>query len=128
MPLDPDLLQHLRSLRQRELVGSSKPGAMGALGDDDHRASLTQVHDDLRTVLGRIDAAEAGMRAVLHAWALDPARGGAHLLDAEGDSADDLHETPSLPTGELRPHAEAQELPDTVPADDLRPAPPQSPC
>lgn len=117
MPPDPDLLQRLRAARQAELLGDAGQAVPGPLPLETHRVSLTRVHDDLRTVLGRIDAAEAAMRPVLQRWALDPARGGAHLLAAEGQGEDDLRETLGLQTAGLPPGPDDGQLPDTISLD-----------
>ena len=118
LPPDPALLQRLRAARRAELAQATPPAPLGGAGLDEHKAALTQVHDDVRTVLVRIDAAEAAMRPVLQAWATDPARGGAHLLarDAsdvtDGGSAPDT--VPALPTTPWAASTLDEQLPDTV--------------
>lgn len=109
---DPDLLHRLRAVRRQELASTALPHSHS--GAEEHRASLTQVHDEVRTVLNRIDAAEAAMRTVLQAWDSDPARGGAHLLEQEGEEPPALHETLTIPTAEWPVQPQDELLPDTV--------------
>lgn len=120
---DPDLLHRLRAVRRQELASTARQALPKPTeGPEEHRASLTQVHDDVRTVLNRIDAAEAAMRPVLHAWAQDPARGGAHLLVHEGEEPPGLQETLTMPTAEWPSPPQDELLPDTLrPADEPPP-------
>lgn len=94
-PGPSELRRRLRAARTRELAAATPEGSVGLPPADEHRVSLTQVHDNVLAVLARIDGAEDGMRPVLRAWAYDPARRGAHLLgDAHAESATLLADEP----------------------------------
>lgn len=122
-PLD-EALQVLRAARRRELDALFQDGwptaARGESPMEQPLASAARVHDDATAVLARIDAAEQSMRPVLQAWARDPARRGAHLLQTGRDDHDseperhpafDPTSEPTIPAG-----SQAPDLPDTIPA------------
>lgn len=119
LPHHAALLQRLRAARRAELEQGLPHTVAAGLEPEEHRSSLTQVHDEVRTVLVRIDAAEAAMRPILQLWASDPARGGAHLLapddEAWGTAADSALPGPTTP---WPASASDEDLPDT-----LRPGP-----
>ncbi len=105
-PAPIDWRQRLRETRRRELA-PSEPSGRGLPTPDEHRVSLTQVHDSVLGVLARIDAAEDAMRSVLRAWAQDPARGGAHLLGGASEApAAAPDETPPTVTWPASPAAD----------------------
>jgi len=114
LPPDSTLLLRLRAARREELAQTLPASLPDGLGADEHRVSLTRVHDDVSTVLVRIDAAEAAMRPVLRAWAQDPARGGAHLLPPEGDAAGLAHGVPPTATSPWPTLELEEQLPDTL--------------
>ena len=108
-------MQRLREVRRAELERSLPAGPSAGADADEHRSSLTQVHDDVRSELVRIDAAEAAMRPVLQAWSRDPARGGAHLLAQEGHEDDPASTAVFAQATAPWPTAPVDEqLPDTV--------------
>ncbi len=122
LPHPDDWAQRLRAARRQELAHGASVAPSTSNGDD-HRISLTVVHDSVLATLARIDAAEDAMRTVLRAWSQDPARGGAHLLGSEPEGATRIpgDEPPTLGTDDVITlnvaHTGPLELlPDTEPA------------
>jgi hypothetical protein len=114
--------QRLRAARRQELAHGAS-GAPSAPNGDDHRISLTVVHDSVLATLAKIDAAEDAMRSVLRAWSQDPARGGAHLLGSEPEGPTSIpgseaptQETDDAITLNVAHTGPLELLPDTQPA------------
>jgi hypothetical protein len=112
LPYPADWAQRLREARRRELTRGASSAPAGPT-EDDHRVSLTVVHDSVLATLAKIDAAEDAMRSVLRAWYQDPARGGAHLLVPEREGVTRAHEdeAPTSGTAATVTHGAAFEYP-----------------
>lgn len=120
LPDHADWALRLRAARRQELTLGVSSAPTVPTGDD-HRISLTVVHDSVLATLAKIDAAEDAMRSVLRVWSQDPARGGAHLLGPERDGATRVREddAPTLGTAETMatgtPTAAFEHPSDTLP-------------